>query len=369
MTRAPGKKTKDQASPSSESSANSDRPIAAVTGGSGFIGRALVSRLEEAGYRVRVLTSKPVAPRAADAAPAGVATGPELFQADLLQPDAARLAEFLDGVSVLFHLAGAVSREPDATRRLMALHVEGTRHLFEAARTAGTERIVLMSTSGTVGVSAKPTPATDASDYAIDPALRWPYYESKIYQEKLAIAWSREHGKTLAVLRPSLALGPGDHDLSSTGDVLNFLERKIPGIPGGGLSFVDARDIADAAVAAAQLDADILKTDGAPYRTYLLGAANMSFREYLALLQKLSGVSAPTIEVPPKLSVLGAKAWSKFAGEAGRRLMDLDPASAEMANYYWYVDSSRAERELGFQPRPADATLRETIDWLRNRNR
>lgn len=336
-----------------------------MTGGSGFIGRALVSRLSEAGYRVRVLTSRPGTPRENADPDEDV----EFVQANLLKPEQSALASFLDGASVLFHLAGAVSREPDATRRLMALHVEGTRHLLEAARTAGLERVVLMSTSGTVGVSTKPTPATDESGYAIDPALRWPYYESKIYQEKLAIAWSREHGQRLVVLRPSLALGPGDHDLSSTGDVLNFLERKIPGIPGGGLSFVDARDIADAAVAAARVDAQSITTDGAPYRTYLLGAANLSFREYLALLEKLSGVSAPGMEVPPKLSVFGAKAWSKLAGEGGRRLMDLDPASAEMANYYWYIDSSRAEQELGFRPRPKDVTLRETIDWLRNRNR
>lgn len=346
-------------------SLKSEAPIAAVTGGSGFIGRALVLRLQDAGFRVRILTSKEVAESSA-----AEKSTIEYFQANLLNPQPARLAEFLDGVSVLYHLAGAVSREPDATQRLMALHVEGTRHLLIAVKAAAVPRVVLMSTSGTVGVSEKPTPATDQdSGYAIDPALRWPYYESKIYQEKLAIAWSREHQQTLAVLRPSLALGPGDHDLSSTGDVLNFLERKIPGIPGGGLSFVDARDIADAAVAAGQIDADKIQTDGAPYRTYLLGGANMSFREYLALLQKQSGVSAPSMEVPPKLSVLGAKAWSKLAGEAGRRLMDLDPASAEMANYYWYIDSSRAQRELGFNPRPADITLRETIDWLRNRNR
>ncbi|MEQ9365354.1 MAG: NAD-dependent epimerase/dehydratase family protein [Leptospirales bacterium] len=348
----------------SEKDSASGAPIAAVTGGSGFIGRALVSRLGSAGYRVRVLTSKPVAePESSDDG------ATEFFQANLMEAQPARLAEFLDGASVLFHLAGAVSREPDATKRLMALHVEGTRRLLAAARTSGIERVVLMSTSGTVGISRKPTPVTDSGGYAIDPALRWPYYESKIYQEKLAIAWAREHEQRLAVLRPSLALGPGDHDLSSTGDVLNFLERKIPGIPGGGLSFVDARDIADAAVAAAKVDAQALETDGDPYRTYLLGAANLSFREYLALLQKLSGVSAPGIEVPPKLSVLGAKAWSKLAGEAGRRVMDLDPASAEMANYFWYIDSSRAKRELGFNPRPADVTLRETIDWLRNRNR
>lgn len=355
----------------SSKSSPPSRRIVAVTGGNGFIGRALIHRLLDTGDQIRILTSSGRHASAETSNDAGASKAPviQYIRANLVEPAPGTLAEFLDGVSVLYHLAGAVSRDHDAARRMMKLHVEGTRHLLNAAHAADVARVVLMSTSGTVGVSDKPTPATDDSNYAVRPALRWPYYESKIYQEKLAIAWSRETGRTLAVLRPSLALGPGDHDLSSTGDVLKFLERKIPGIPGGGLSFVDARDIADAALAAGDVADDVLTTNGEPYRTYLLGAANLSFRDYLALLQKQSGVSAPMMEVPPKLSVFGAKAWSKLAGESGRRVMDLDPASAEMANYYWYIDSSRAERELGFAPRPPEVTLRETIDWLRNRNR
>ncbi len=101
----------------------------------------------------------------------------------------------------------------------------------------------------------------------------------------------------------------------------------------------------------------------------MLGAANLSFRDYLNMLEKQSGVSAPVMEAPPKLSVLGAKAWEKLAGEAGRRFMNLDPASADMANYYWYIDSQRAADELGFRPRAPEQTLRETIDWLRGRFR
>ena len=350
-----------------KSSAKQTRsPVAAVTGGNGFIGRFLVSRLREAGYQVRILTSS-----GRHNSGAGDVDDPHIsyVAGNLVRSTAEQLAGFLEGADALYHLAGAVTREPGANHKLMELHVQGTRHLLNAALLAKTERVILMSTSGTVGVSDKPDLADEDSPYAINPALRWPYYESKIYQEKLALAWSREHGRSLAVLRPSLALGPGDVDMSSTGDVLKFLERKIPGIPPGGLSFVDARDVADATLAAGQLDLAQIKTGDAPYRTYLLGSANMSFRVYLNLLSKLSGISGPVMEVPPKLSVAGARAWARVGGETGRRLMDLDPASADMANYYWYIDCSRAERELGFAPRSAETTLRETIDWLRQRHR
>lgn len=347
----------------------------AVTGGNGFIGRELVRcLLNENDARVRVLTSS------------GRRIGAfaredrlEYVQGDLT--DAGDLAQFLDGADVLFHLAGAVHRSDDAEsrRRMMLLHVDGTRRLLDAVLTSGVERVVLMSTSGTVGISEKPQPwRDDASPYALDPALRWPYYASKIYQEKLAVAWSREHERTLAILRPSLALGPGDAELSSTGDVKKFLERAIPGIPAGGLSFVDARDIAAATVAAAKIPAAQVKTEsenGGPYRTWLLGAANMPFRDYVNLLERITGVKAPSVELPPKLSVAGARLLSGFArfvdrGSGGRAkspVEAVDPVSADMANYFWYIDSSRAERELGFKPRSAEVTLRDTVQYIRAR--
>ncbi len=349
--------------------------IYAVTGGNGFIGRELVRcLLAEDDARVRILTSsgRRIDEFAGD-------ERLEYVRGDLT--NAEDLAQFLRETSVLFHLAGAVHRSDDAgsRRRMMMLHVDGTRRLLDAVLDSSVERVVLMSTSGTVGISEKPRPVDDDAPYALEPALRWPYYSSKIYQEKLAIAWSREHERTLSILRPSLALGPGDAEFSSTGDVKQFLDRGIPGIPAGGLSFVDARDIAAASLAAAKIPSKKVKTDGengGPYRTWLLGAANLPFREYMNLLERISGVKAPNVELHPKLSVAGARLLSGFArfvdrGSGGRAkspVDGVDPVSADMANYFWYIESSRAERELGFNPRSPEVTLRDTVAYIRERS-
>ena len=69
---------------------------------------------------------------------------------------------------------------------------------------------------------------------------RWPYYLSKIYEEKLALELCRARGIPLVVLNPSLLLGPGDDRLSSTWIVQKFLARDVPAMPSGGLSLVDS---------------------------------------------------------------------------------------------------------------------------------
>jgi dihydroflavonol-4-reductase len=138
--------------------------------------------------------------------------------------------------------------------------------------------------------------------------------------------------------------------------VLDFLARKIPYTPSGGLSFVDARDAAAAFVHALE--------KGSHREKYLLGAANMSFKEFFGRLERLSGVSAPMLRVPKKLAMTGAsliesvfKNWNKIS--------PVQPKEVEQAEYFWYFDSSKAEAELDFAPRDAQETLQDTISFLR----
>jgi len=312
-----------------------------VTGASGFLGQHLVERLVQGGHRVRAL---------ARTRPAGGAEGAvEWFTADLHDKDALRKA--LAGVEVLYHLAGRVSFDPKDGPALHALHVQGTRELLAEAKEARVGRVVLASTSGTIAVSKEERVATEADDYPIAVVGRWPYYLSKIYEEKLALEYCRRHGIPLVVLNPSLLMGPGDARLSSTWTVLKFLNREIPGMPSGGLSFVDVRDAADAFAAAL--------TRGEVYGRHLLGL-NMSFREFFGRLERLSGVSAPRLKLPPRINIWGARLLEKWAEQRGTEA-DLDSVSVEIAEHFFYLDSQKAERELGFKARDPHQTLQDTV--------
>jgi dihydroflavonol-4-reductase len=321
-----------------------------VTGGTGFLGSALVPILAREGHRLRLL--------ARGGAPEAEALGAEVVRAPI--EDRAAVRRGLDGIEAVIHLAGRVAFEVEDPSELYRLHVSATRELLEECRAAGVARFVLASSSGTIAVSREERVGTEEDDHPIAVVGRWPYYLSKIYQEKTALRFHRDAGLPVVVLNPSLLLGPGDARLSSTDLVFKFLERRIPAMPSGGLSFVDVRDAAQAFAAAL--------SKGRPGERYLLGAANMTFRELFGRLSRLSGVAPPRARLPSALNVAGARLLEKL--HAWRRSeAPISPAEVEMGERWWYCDASKAGRELGFAPRDPQETLYETVRYVDERFR
>ena len=323
---------------------------ALVTGATGFLGTHLVDALAARGHAVVALARNPARLKPRD--------GVTALKGDILDADSLRAAA--EGCEAVFHCAGVVSRDPDDGELLWRTHVLGTRNVIAAAKAAGVKRVVHASTSGTVAISDDATQVGREDDpvpYAL--IEKFPYYRSKLYAEQEAL---RANSETLAVVsvNPSLLLGPGDEFGSSTGDVKNFLERKIPAVPSGGVAYVDARDAAEAMALAYE--------KGTPGRRYLINAANCTLREFFDRLERVTGVKAPTLRLPPSraLATFGARlmeAGAKFAGVKA----PVDAASVEMAQLYWYCDSARATRELGWTARDPVATLADTVADLRRR--
>ena len=108
-------------------------------------------------------------------------------------------------------------------------------------------RLVLVSTSGTVGCSRDPESRPDEeAPWCESTVARWPYYRSKLEAERPARALAEALGVELVVLRPPALLGPGDHRFRSTSSVLRALRRRLPFVVRGGMHFADIRDAARA---------------------------------------------------------------------------------------------------------------------------
>jgi dihydroflavonol-4-reductase len=333
-----------------------------VTGATGFLGRHLVRTLLDHGDSVVALVRK----TARD-------LPPEVRQVEGDVLDRASVERALDGVSSLFHCAGKVSRRPEDAEDLHRLHVEGTKNVLDACIAKGVRRAVVASTSGTVAVGDDPDRIyTEEDEAPIGLLNRWPYYRSKLFAERAAL---ERHGKVMeggavfevVVVNPTLLLGPGDVNGSSTDDVRLFLERKIPAIPPGGLSYVDVRDAAEGMRLAMER--------GVGGRRYLLGACNMTLREFFARLERVSGVRGPMLPVPRapqfakevrELARTGAQMLERFALRVGLPVA-VDPVSLDMASFYWYLDASLAENELGWTPRDPVETLVDTVRDLEER--
>ena len=322
-----------------------------VTGATGFLGAHLVRALLAQGDEITALCR--------NEEPELEEKGVTVQRGDILDP--ASVAAAARGAEGVYHAAGKVSRKREDAEALYKVHVDGTRNVLSAAREVGARRVVVASTSGTVAVSDDPTRiATEESETPVAILARWPYYRAKLYAEKVALE-SNAPGLDVICVNPTLLLGPGDLHDSSTEDVRLFLEKLIPAIPSGGISFVDARDAAEAM--------RLAMTHGTPGARYLVGACNMTLAEFFARLSRVSGIGAPWMRMPrsKELAKLGARllegSMARFLGVGSR----VDPVSLEMSQYYWYLDASRAERELGWSPRDPMVTLADTVRDLRAR--
>jgi dihydroflavonol-4-reductase len=314
-----------------------------VTGATGFLGQHLLALLRRrSSPAVRVL--------ARGEAPRDV----EVIRGDItVESDVERA---VSGCSSVYHLAGWVSRDPAGAAPMRRVHVDGTRLLCEAALRHQVERIVVASSSGTIAVSRAPVEHTEESGYKNDLVSRWPYYMTKIEQEQLALRYWAEHSLPVVVINPSLLLGPGDKRRSSTGDVEAFLEGQVLSTPMGGLSLVDVRDCASGAILAMER--------GRGGERYLMGAVNWSMRRFLNELGRLSGIRPPMLAGPAWMSLAFAPLLRLVMPALGRKF-EIDDESIRMSAMYWFLDSTKARRELGFVTRDPSETLRDTIDYLR----
>ena len=325
------------------------QPKTLVTGGTGFLGAHLVRELVAAGVKnLRVMATKP--------APWLSELGVETIEGSITNAD--DVARAVEGVEEIYHLAGRVSRDDRDAHEMYSIHVEGTRLLCDASRAGGVKTIVMASTSGTIAVreSGEQEIPDETAQPPVDIIARWPYYASKLYQERTALERFNGRGQRLVILNPSLLLGPGDERLSSTKIVLDFMARKISATPSGGLSFVDVRDAAQAFLAAMK--------HGRHGERYLLGSVNWSFEKFFGRLERLTKVRAPRLTLPTRLAVAGSQLVHAFYSQ-WEKASPVEPAAVEMAEYFWYLDSSKAERELGFAPRDPGETLLDTVSYVR----
>ena len=318
-----------------------------ITGGTGFLGTHLVRQFLEAGAtNLRVMASS-VPEWMKDA-------GVEAFAGSVTRREDVSAA--VKNCEAIYHLAGKVSFAYDGAAQMNKIHVEGTRLLCEAAKENGVTNFILASSSGTSAITEDGEITDETYPQPVNILTKWAYYASKYYQEKTALQFFKDKGERLIILNPSLLLGSGDERLSSTKPVLDFMAKKLPITPTGGLNFVDARDAANAFLNA--LD------KGRNRERYLLGAVNWTFEEFFKRLERLTGVSAPLIKVPKSVAVFGAGLIDTIYKNFNRTA-PFEASEVEMGEYFWYFDASKAKEELNFTTRDPQETLLDTVKYLR----
>ncbi|CAN5336629.1 NAD-dependent epimerase/dehydratase family protein [soil metagenome] len=318
-----------------------------ITGGTGFLGTHLVRQFLESGAKnLRVMASS-IPEWMTDA-------GVEAFAGSVTKKEDVGAAT--KNCEAIYHLAGKVSFAYEGAAQMNKIHVEGTRLLCEAAKENKVKNFILASSSGTSAVSETPEILDETYPQPVGILTKWAYYASKYYQEKTALRAFQDKGERLVILNPSLLLGSGDERLSSTKVVLDFMAKKLPITPSGGINFVDAADAANAFLNA--LD------KGRHQERYLLGAANWTVGEFFGRLERLTGVSAPVLKVPKSMAIAGSNFISSLY-KTFDKSAPFEASEVEMGEYFWFFDSAKAKEQLNFTTRDPQETLQDTIKYLR----
>ncbi len=328
------------------------RRRAFVTGATGLLGNNLVRALLAEGHEVRALVRSDLkAERLLGR------TGAELVYGDM--GDVRGFAAALEGCDTVFHTA-AYFREyygpGNHWPALMAINVTGTLALAEAARARGVRRFVDTSSAGIIGRKPDGSPGDEATPPA--PVARRNLYLKSKYSVAAGLRAMAPRIEIVQVL-PGWMFGPWDAAPTASGRfVLDFLAGRLPGIPPGGISAVDARDVAAGMILAAER--------GRPGQRYILGGAFKTLADLADALEQVTGVPAPRRRIPYPLAL----AFAAFAQTRARISGVETPvtvAGVRMMHARLEVSSEKAERELGWRHRPLVETLRDEVAWYRSR--
>jgi dihydroflavonol-4-reductase len=320
---------------------------ALVTGASGFVGSAVARALGRAGWQVRALVRTGSDRRNLQDLPAEIVVGDITDDGSL---DAA-----LSGCEALFHVAADYRLWAPRPEPLYRANVEGTRKVLEAARRAAIGRIVYTSSVAAVGLPADGSPGSEDTPVSLAGMIGH-YKRSKFLAEEVVRELVRT-GAPVVIVNPSTPIGPGDRKPTPTGQlVVDAALGRMPAYVDTGLNIVHVDDVASGHLQAFQR--------GRIGERYILGGDNLTLRDILVEISRLTGKPPPRVRLPHGL--LLPIAW---ASEVAARLSGTTPRvtvdGVRMARKRMFFSSAKAVRELGYQWRPPAQAFADALRWYR----
>ncbi|SER54780.1 dihydroflavonol-4-reductase [Nitrosomonas sp. Nm51] len=326
-----------------------------VTGPAGFLGHHVIRQLNSNGIRPRVL----LPPDLDDDLPNVKALNQqnvEIIPGDIDDP--AVLQAACSGVDTIMHLHFEITLGggPSAKKALHEENVQGTRNLLDAAAKARVPRVVISSSALAVGLHHEANTLDENADWE-QYAFSLPYAESRRDAEQMALSQTGLNLPEVVVVNPSFTLGPHDWiGAPANRLVMAMTSPKFCITAPIGFGVLDVRDYADGVIRAAER--------GKPGRRYILSSDNLTPHQ---LAHEVAGAvgnkpskhffNLRTWIVYP--IVVLVELWSKLRGKSSPVTRDI----LELWGRYAWYDNSLARNELGWNPRPLQETLRDTIEW------
>ncbi|MBC7892218.1 MAG: NAD-dependent epimerase/dehydratase family protein [Sphingobacteriaceae bacterium] len=310
-----------------------------LTGATGLVGSFTVRRLLQENYKIRAL----VRPGADRSLLSDVENQVNWCEGDVL--DVLSLERALEGVTQVIHAAAVVSFVPKDRRTMYKINVEGTANVVNACLRAGVKKLVYVSSVAALGRSNKPGLAIPQ---IIDETSKWEdsplnsHYAKTKYGAELEVWRASSEGLPVVVVNPSVILGEGDWQRSST-QLFKYAYDEHVFYPAGSLNYVDVFDVAEAIFR--------LLTSEIKNERFVLNAGSLPYRDFLEKTAQAFGKKSPTMRVPGTAAAVlwrleALRSW--LTGKAP--LLTRETAQSASHSYFYPNEKIRQAIRLEFRP-------------------
>lgn len=324
-----------------------------VTGAAGYLGGTVCRQLLDRGDAVRafVLPADPAirfVPKEAEVV-TGDLTDRESLERFFTVPEGTR--------TVVLHIASIVTVNPEYSQKVMDVNVGGTRNIIDLCLAhPECEKLVYCSSTGAIPELPKGQKIREVDHFDPD-AVVGCYSQSKALATQAVLDAVRERGLHACVVHPSGIFGPGDYAVGEvTGSLLKILHGAMPAGLDGSFNLCDVRDLAAGVIGAADR--------GRSGVCYILGNDEVKFRDFSRMITDEAGMKPVRVFLP----IWAANAMVFFM-ERQAKAKGTRPVMTRFSVYNLSrnnsFDSSRARRELGYQTRSYQETIRDEIAWLK----
>jgi dihydroflavonol-4-reductase len=319
----------------------------AITGASGHIGNCLVQELKKQGAKIKVLVYNSMI----DLDEIDV----EPIRGDLLEPES--LDNLCEGVDIVFHLAAQIAIENKSSATVYETNVTGTKNMIKAANHARVSKFIHFSSIHAFQIGS-PDKLLDESRSLVE--TNKIIYEFTKAEGEREIMKAVKEGLNAVILNPTAVIGPFDYQRSLLGQALiKIYKNKLPFMVPGGYNWVDVRDVVSASINAVEY--------GRKGENYILSGEYCSLQALSSLISKISGCKIPLI-VPVSLARLACPFYKVYSSIAKKEPLYTYQSLDILVNSPVNISNAKAKKELHYEPRPLEQTLRDTFDWYKENN-
>lgn len=322
-----------------------------ITGATGLVGNNLARLLTGKGEDIRAMVLRGSKTEAIDSLPV------ERVEGDVR--DLQSLIKAFEGADKIYHCAALISIVSGKYRAMEAVNVRGVRNVIEACKACGVKKLVHVASVEALGNDGTGRILQEDAGFRPDCAMI-EYGRTKAYGG-LALLDAVAGGEIEAsIVAPVGIIGPNDYMRSRMSCMFqDFINRRLPAyVTDGGFDFVDARDVARCIIAADHR--------GGNGETYLCSAGHITVPELMDYMQELTGVRKPRLAVSTRYLKTIAPALEKTYCALGKEPI-LTPGSLNIISSDLRCDPSKSVRELDMQYISVRQSIKDTVEWLRER--